>query len=157
MSAQGPDGEKPESISQNSFDKPLDNIPQGIQQDAELITEKGNVITHEGVILSSNNSDSGASVNPFEDPEVKAYFVEVYEKSKYECRHVFDADLTWTPEEEKAVIRKLDWRGESSRDEAPELGINFGQSASGPAPCSSVCRSTEVTWRKPSLARFSRT
>ena len=120
MSSPSPDaGEKPESISQNSFDKPLDNIPQAIQQDAELITEKGNVITHEGVILSGNSSDSGVSTNPFEDPEVKAYFVDVYEKSKYECRQVFDAELTWTPEEEKVVIRKLDWRGESEPRRCP--------------------------------------
>jgi hypothetical protein len=112
MSSQSPDsGEKPESISQHSFDKPLDNIPEAIQQDAKLITEKGNVITHEGVIIAANASDSYSSINPFEDPEVKAYYVDVYEKSKYECRHVFDAGLTWTLEEEKAVIRKLDWRG----------------------------------------------
>jgi hypothetical protein len=112
MSSHSPNsGEKPESISQNSFDEPLDNIPQDIQQDAELITEKGNVITHEGVIINPNDSEYGSSINPFEDPEVKAYYVDVYEKSKYECRHVFDSEFTWTPEEEKAVIRKLDWRG----------------------------------------------
>jgi hypothetical protein len=111
MSSPKLEGEKPESISQNSFDKPLDNIPTAIQQDAHLITEKGNVITDEGVVLSGTNSDSGASTNPFEDPEVKAYFLEVYESSQYECRHVFDSTVTWTPEEEKAVVRKLDWRG----------------------------------------------
>jgi hypothetical protein len=48
--------------------------------------------------------------NPFLDPAVAARFAEVYEKSQYECRHVFDPHLTWTKEEEKRVIRKLDRR-----------------------------------------------
>jgi hypothetical protein len=104
-------GEKPESVSQHSLDKPLNNIPQAIQQDAKVITEKGNVITRDGIVVNTSGSDSGVSSNPFDDPEVKAYFVDVYEESKYECRHVFDADLNWTAEEEKRVIRKLDWRG----------------------------------------------
>ncbi len=48
--------------------------------------------------------------NPFLDPEVSAHWEGVYEEAQYECRHVFDATLTWTEEEEKRVIRKLDWR-----------------------------------------------
>jgi hypothetical protein len=111
MSSQSPDsGEKLESVSQISFEKAVDT-PQTIKQDAELITEKGNVITKDGVVINTQDSDSGVVTNPFEDPEIKAYFIDVYEKSKYECRHVFDAELTWTREEEKNVIRKLDWRG----------------------------------------------
>lgn len=50
------------------------------------------------------------SRNPFLDPDVAEYWGTVYEKAQYECRHVFDPSLTWTPEEEKAIIRKLDWR-----------------------------------------------
>lgn len=48
--------------------------------------------------------------NPFADPVVADHWREVYEKSQYECRHVFDPNLTWTEEEEKKIIRKLDWR-----------------------------------------------
>ena len=102
--------EKLHIVSSSSFEKAGD-IPQAIKQDAELITEKGNVITKEGLILNTANSNDDFITNPFQDPEVKQYFVGVYEKSKYECRHVFDAELTWTPDEEKKLVRKLDWHG----------------------------------------------
>lgn len=48
--------------------------------------------------------------NPFLDPEIAEYWTGVYEKAQYECRHVFDPALTWSAEEEKQLIRKLDWR-----------------------------------------------
>lgn len=48
--------------------------------------------------------------NPFSDPEVADYWTNVYEKAHYECRHVFDPKIQWTAEEEKKLVRKLDWR-----------------------------------------------
>ncbi|KAK4034402.1 major facilitator superfamily domain-containing protein [Parachaetomium inaequale] len=48
--------------------------------------------------------------NPFLDPNVAAHWQQVYDEAQYECRHAFDATLVWTEEEEKRVIRKLDWR-----------------------------------------------
>jgi hypothetical protein len=48
--------------------------------------------------------------NPFADPEAAEHWRLVYEKSQYECRHAFDPSLTWTEEEEKRLVRKLDWR-----------------------------------------------
>lgn len=48
--------------------------------------------------------------NPFLDPDVAEYWSNVYEKAQYECRHVFDPSLTWSEEEEKRLVRKLDWR-----------------------------------------------
>jgi hypothetical protein len=86
-------------------------IPKALLQDAELITKSGNIVTKDGGVISTQESDASLATNIFADPEVKAYYVALYEKSKYECRHVFDADLTWTKEEEKALVRKLDWRG----------------------------------------------
>lgn len=50
------------------------------------------------------------SKNPFQDLEVAEHWRLTYEKSQYECRHVFDPSLTWSEEEEKRLIRKLDWR-----------------------------------------------
>lgn len=47
--------------------------------------------------------------NPFADPAVAERYAIIYEKAQYECLHVFDPSLTWTPEEEKALVRKLDW------------------------------------------------
>lgn len=48
--------------------------------------------------------------NPFADPVVAEYYRDVYERAQYECRHVFDPEVEWTEEEEKAIVRKLDWR-----------------------------------------------
>lgn len=48
--------------------------------------------------------------NPFLDEAVAEHWRQVYHDSQYECRHVFDPTLTWSEEEEKAIIRKLDWR-----------------------------------------------
>jgi hypothetical protein len=101
-----------DKISRESSTKEIDsNVPRALFKDAELITAKGNVISKDGDILFTQEDDSGLSTNVFSDPEVKAYYLGVYEKSKYECRHVFDAELTWTPEEERKLVRKLDWHG----------------------------------------------
>ncbi|KAG5370985.1 putative transporter [Yarrowia sp. E02] len=48
--------------------------------------------------------------NPFADPRVAQQFRDIYEKSEYECRHLFDPEMEWTEEEEKRVKRKLEWR-----------------------------------------------
>lgn len=48
--------------------------------------------------------------NPFLDPDVADYWRNVYEKAQYECRDVFDPTLTWSEEEERQLVRKLDWR-----------------------------------------------
>lgn len=52
----------------------------------------------------------GHGENPFKDEAVAEHWRQVYHDSQYECRHVFDPTLTWSEEEEKAIIRKLDWR-----------------------------------------------
>lgn len=86
------------------------------------LSEKGDATfkTTEELKGARDTSDSDASVatadedfagkNPFSDPEVAAYWKGVYDDATYECRHVFDPNLTWSPEEEKRIIRKLDWR-----------------------------------------------
>lgn len=48
--------------------------------------------------------------NPFLDPDAAEYWRTVYEKAQYECRHVFDPSLTWSEDEEKRLVRKLDLR-----------------------------------------------
>src|SRR4051812_39469439 len=65
--------------------------------------------------LTSSISDSdeeglALQKNPFLDPEVAEYWTTAYEKSQYECRHVFDPTFTWTEEEERRLVRRLDWR-----------------------------------------------
>jgi hypothetical protein len=82
-----------------------------VLDDAQIVTKGGNIVTKDGVVISTQDSDASLSTNVFQDPEIRDFYVDMYEKSKYECRHVFDADLTWTPEEEKKLVRKLDLRG----------------------------------------------
>ena len=72
--------------------------------------DKHHVSTKE-TAYDSSDSISTLSENPFSDPDIKDHWVRVYEGAQYECRHIFDADASWTEEEEKKVIRKLDWRG----------------------------------------------
>lgn len=60
--------------------------------------------------LTSSSSSSKFAKNPFVDEEVASHYRALYEKAQYECRHVFDPSLEWTPTEEKAIVRKLDWR-----------------------------------------------
>ncbi|CDO52934.1 hypothetical protein DV495_005183 [Geotrichum candidum] len=83
--------------------------------DAKLVTKSGNVIDSEGnVIVTSADSDSdiegGIRDNIFLDPEVANYYRGVYENAQYEGRHVFDPELTWTKEEERKIIWKLEFR-----------------------------------------------
>lgn len=47
--------------------------------------------------------------NQFLDPKVAQHWANVYEKSKYEGRHVFDPAFTWSKDEEKKLVRRLDW------------------------------------------------
>jgi hypothetical protein len=103
--------DRTDSISDSSDERIARQIPEVVLKEAEIVTEKGHVVTKDGVLISTNESDSIVNSNPFSDPEIKAYYVNLYEKSQYECRHVFDADLTWTEDEEKKLVRKLDWRG----------------------------------------------
>ena len=63
--------------------------------------------------LTSNLSDSdedglALEKNPFLDPDVAEHWSLVYEKSQYECRSAFDPTYTWTADEEKAVVWKLE-------------------------------------------------
>jgi hypothetical protein len=53
--------------------------------------------------------DEKFASNPFIDPKIADHYRRLYEASKYECRHAFDPDLEWEPEEEKKLVRKLDW------------------------------------------------
>jgi hypothetical protein len=66
-------------------------------------------ISEKNQLSAVSDTDHDLDSNPFSDPDVAAYWATVYEKSQYECRHVFDAALEWSAEEEKKLVRKLDW------------------------------------------------
>lgn len=57
-----------------------------------------------------SDASSASADNPFADPNVACYYAKVYEDSKYECRHIFDPNLTWTEDEVKKVVLKIDLR-----------------------------------------------
>ncbi|KAK0113524.1 hypothetical protein ONS95_013778 [Cadophora gregata] len=61
---------------------------------------------------STTTDEDGADFkkNPFLDPDVAEHWATVYEKSQYECRGAFDPTFTWTDEEERKLVRRLDWR-----------------------------------------------
>ncbi|KAL2264254.1 hypothetical protein VTK26DRAFT_9030 [Humicola hyalothermophila] len=59
---------------------------------------------------SGSDEEFDAGNNPFLDPNVAAHWRQVYEDAQYECRHAFDPTLTWTEQEEKVIVRKIDWR-----------------------------------------------
>lgn len=86
----------------------MDELPHQtythLHRGADSLSSKDGVRTE---TYSPENSTDGD--NPFADPEVAARYALLYEKAQYECRHVFDPTMTWTPEEEKALVRKLDW------------------------------------------------
>ena len=58
----------------------------------------------------SGEDDADIAKNPFLDPDVAAHWRKVYDDATYECRHVLDPHLTWSREEERRLVRKLDWR-----------------------------------------------
>lgn len=69
----------------------------------------------------TQNSDSGSSRasntepdaygshedHPFNDRVTAQYWREKYEAAKYEGRHRFDPNHTWTAEEEKKLVRRV--------------------------------------------------
>jgi hypothetical protein len=55
--------------------------------------------------------------HPFSDPTTAEYWRGVYEKAKYEGRHRFDPNYTWSAEEERKLVRKVG-----------TLGLQCGQS-----------------------------
>ncbi|KAI9744640.1 MAG: hypothetical protein M1818_002169 [Claussenomyces sp. TS43310] len=99
-------------MSEDSARKTLADVPPEITtKDVEIATARGNVITKEGTVVTAQETDENTSVNIFSDPEVEAHFTAIYEKARYECRHVFDSKLTWSREEERKLVRRLDWHG----------------------------------------------
>jgi hypothetical protein len=132
-------------------------IPKALLDDAQIVTAQGNIIAKDGTLVTTNDQDSDFQdpKNPFLDPEVKAYYVAVYERSNYECRHVFDADLTWTKEEEKKIIRKLDLRGRcASQISRGGANLNVLQFVSGHVSCFSVSKLIAEIWSKLSQEHF---
>ncbi|AEY95315.1 FACL203Cp [Eremothecium gossypii FDAG1] len=48
--------------------------------------------------------------NPFADPVVAEYYKNLYREANYECRNHFDPELKWSKDEEKRLVRRLDFK-----------------------------------------------
>ncbi|KAH7067397.1 major facilitator superfamily domain-containing protein [Paraphoma chrysanthemicola] len=74
--------------------------------------EKQVPVTHSDSGSSSNepSAQDQKGPNPFSDPATVQYWRDIYENAQYEGRHRFDPEFTWAQEEEKKLVRQLDWR-----------------------------------------------
>jgi hypothetical protein len=110
-----PNVDQVDSTSVQTIDKDAEKLPVNATAEAQFVTTNGNVISKDGVVYTNHvhGSDTSDSDNIFSDPEIRDFYKNLYEDAKYECRHLFDPDATWTKEEERRVIRKLDARGKS--------------------------------------------
>lgn len=61
-------------------------------------------------IDTGNQDDVSSNHHIFSDPVVAEHWVSVYEKANYENRHRFDPSFTWSAEEERKLVRKIDKR-----------------------------------------------
>lgn len=90
-----------------------ENLDDGLQFEGEQATFAAEPVPKSGAFTSatSDSDEDGEAYrkNPFLDPDVAEHWAVTYEKSQYECRHVFDPTFTWTEEEEKKLVRRLDW------------------------------------------------
>jgi hypothetical protein len=76
-------------------------------KDASVVSEQ---YKQYGVTSSEASDGDNVKENPFLDPDVAEHWRLTYAKAQYECRHVFDPTLTWSEDEEKRIVRRLDWR-----------------------------------------------
>jgi hypothetical protein len=83
---------------------------------AELERKDSEKMGHKGSTMASSDSSAnadgyGSSDNHiFKDPAVANHWRNVYQQARYENRHRFDPDFTWTAEEERKLVRKIDLR-----------------------------------------------
>ena len=61
------------------------------------------------VPIRTSFSEEDVRHNVFADPDIAAHYALAYEKAQYECRHAFDPHIQWSKEEERKIVRKLDW------------------------------------------------
>ncbi|AGO13530.1 AaceriACL203Cp [[Ashbya] aceris (nom. inval.)] len=62
--------------------------------------------------VESSDAELGSShgENPFADPVVADYYRKLYQEADYECRNAFDPEFQWSKEEEKQLVRRLDYK-----------------------------------------------
>jgi len=66
--------------------------------------------THSSESRADSEGYGSSDEHIFKDPAVADHWRAVFEKAGYENRHRFDPSFTWTAEEEKKLVRKIDFR-----------------------------------------------
>ncbi|SCO80446.1 related to permease [Fusarium oxysporum] len=64
----------------------------------------------QGRFDSGDETANSSIEHPFSDPEIADRWRKVYENAQYENRHRFDPSFIWTAQEEKKLVRKIDFR-----------------------------------------------
>ncbi|TFA99783.1 putative transporter [Trichoderma ghanense] len=82
---------------------------EGIADEKAVFTSQESSITGE-VPERKDGAFGSTKDHPFADPAMAAHWRGVYEKANYENRHRFDPEFTWTAEEERRLVRKIDLR-----------------------------------------------
>lgn len=79
-----------------------------------LDPEKPNVAADPTAESDSQSGDGldgpNSGQHVFSDPLAAEHWRNIYEKAGYENRHRFDPEFTWTAEDEKKLVRKVDLR-----------------------------------------------
>lgn len=73
-------------------------------------TEEKHDEQYQVLLVDTESQTDSISDNPFSDPAIAKYYGDLYERVRYESRLAFDPEFEWEPEEEKKVLRILDWR-----------------------------------------------
>lgn len=87
----------------------MDTKDTGSEGETKTASEKSEEDVRVSGDSVSTYTDVELRANPFLDPKTEEHYRNIYETAKYECRHVFDPHLEWTPAEERKVVRKIDW------------------------------------------------
>lgn len=87
-----------------------DAVEHSITLDPEKIKATTNRAT-EADSQGGDDLDGPNSRNHvFSDPLAAEHWRNIYEKAEYENRHRFDPEFTWTAEDERKLVRKVDLR-----------------------------------------------
>lgn len=97
--------------STSSAEKPRLTSSAGVSRTpSQTSADDGGFFAAARTAVKNRDGIHTAPGTDFSDEKVAAYWKNVYAESKYEGRHRFDPAFTWTEEEEKALVRKLDIR-----------------------------------------------
>lgn len=85
-----------------------------VEHSTTLDPEKINATADPAAETESQSGDDLDGPNSrkhvFSDPLAAEHWRNIYEKAGYENRHRFDPDFTWTAEDERKLVRKVDLR-----------------------------------------------